>query len=90
MLQLILHSLQKSVEKKPLDVEEVAAAAEAKVAKPNIAKVRPQPDDVLLRRHVNSCLQRFTCDNMLPASFLGGRRILLRALSLFLRCEGVT
>ena len=46
MLQLILQSLQKSVEKKPLDVEEVAAAAEAKVAKPNIAKVRPQPDNV--------------------------------------------
>ena len=36
---MVLHSLQKSVEKHPLDVEEVAAAAEAKVARPDAAKV---------------------------------------------------
>ena len=46
--QLILHSLQKSVEKRPLDVEEVAAAAEAKIAKPNIAKVSILPYEMPL------------------------------------------
>lgn len=54
MWQLILHSLQKSVEKKPLDVEEVAAAAEAKVAQPNIAKVD------LFR--CNLCQQQIACN----------------------------
>lgn len=39
LVQMILHSLQKSIEKRPLDVDEVAAAAEASIAKPNVARV---------------------------------------------------
>ncbi len=39
-VQLLLHSLQKSVERAPLDVEEVAAAAEARsIAKPDAREV---------------------------------------------------
>lgn len=38
-VQIVLAVLQKRVEKRPMDVEEVAAAAEAKVRQPSAAKV---------------------------------------------------
>ena len=39
-VQLLLHTLQKRVQRKPMEVEEVAAAAEAMTARPDIAKAR--------------------------------------------------
>ena len=40
VMQLLLHTLQKRVQRKPMEVEEVAAAAEAMTARPDIAKAR--------------------------------------------------